>query len=232
MNTILSKSLLRADPCRYSTKLLFHTSSTCGLIDKIFNKLEDTRKQYYKESKEEHIQREKDLWREYQKDIAKYSSNKREAMKRAQIVKDEEARIKQEMQEEAVRKELQKRFEKGPKDNLGEEYFKDYSRFDKLNDQRDPLFHGVEDKGSDDWRQILRERVDETKENFEKMKESQPFTYHGAHTEAGKFGYQTVSVQNFVLYAILGIAALLMISEFRASYYQNKLETDAFKSQK
>ena len=119
--------------------------------------------------------------------------------------------------------------EKSPKDLLDEEYFKDYSRFDKHSDERDPLFKGVKDTGSDDWREVLREKLQETKESFEEMKQSQPFTYIGASTETGRFGYKTVSVGGVILYGVIGVAVFLISSELWYSYQENKQEKEAYR---
>ena len=233
MNVIRCRNsiVLRISPLNRCIKSReFHGTQSVHFINRIFEKLDEKRKRYYEESKQEYLQRETEIWLEYQKEVAKYSQQKRESQRHANMIKEAEDRIKKERQEEAVLKELQKRFESGPKDKLDEDYFKDSSRFDQFNDKRDPLFSGVQESGSSDWRELLKDRIKETKENFEKMKESEPLTFHGASTETGRFGYRTVSVQNGIIYSIFLVAAILIADEVRASYYQNKLETEAFLS--
>lgn len=206
---------------------------TRSFITSFFSKrlenFKQEKKRLNEEAKAESLQREKDLWRGYQSELLQYSVRKRAATEQYHMIKEAEDKLRQEAQEEAVRNELLKRLEKSPKDLLDEEYFKDYSRFDKQSDERDPLFKGVKDTGSDDWREILKEKLQETKANFEEMKQSQPFTYTGASTETGRFGYKTVSVGGVIVYGIIGVAVFLISSELWYNYQENKQEKEAYK---
>ena len=148
-----------------------HTSSSVrSMFQKWMANSREKRKRAYEESKEEWMRREKDAWSGYSQELAKYSQRKREAMRQVQEMTELEERVRREEQEDAVRQELLKRMEKAPKDTLDEEYFKDWKRFDKYQDNRDPLFRGVDDKGSDDWREIMREKLQETRDNYHQMK--------------------------------------------------------------
>merc|ERR1712029_997281 len=100
-----------------------------------------------------------------------------EELKKAEM---EEERVKKLAQDAALKEELLKRMENFPKDKLDEEYFKDWKRFDKYKDETDPLFKDVKRSGSEDWREILKEKVEESKDALEQMKHSQPFTFVSA----------------------------------------------------
>jgi len=200
-----------------------------SFFSKRINNFKEKKKRINYELKAESEQRERDLWKGYQAQMIQYSARKRAATEQYNMIKEAEDKLRQEAQDEAVRNELLKRLEKSPKDLLDEEYFKDYSRFDKHSDERDPLFKGVKDSGSDDWRKILKEKLEETKGNFEEMKQSQPFTYTGATTETGRFGYKTVSVGGVIVYGVIGIAVFLISSELWYTYKENKEEKEAYK---
>ena len=58
-----------------------------------------------------------------------------------------------------------------------EDYFKDKSRFNKAKDERDPLYYGMKDKGAEYWGSYFREGFESSREQFSKMKESEPLTF-------------------------------------------------------
>merc|ERR1719225_2175987 len=199
--------------------MMFHSTKSLTFFD-FFDR--DKRKEAYEKSKKDYIEREAQLWRNYQMVVAQNSQRRLEAARGAQQEQEERTRIA--AQEAAVRQELLKRIENSPKDELGEEYFKDHKRFDKFRDERDPLYDGLKDKATDDWRQLLKEKLEETKSNYQHMKESQPFTYTGPTTEGGRFGYRTVTVENTIVWAILAVFVLLLGYNLWHTYQQNVRE--------
>ena len=210
---------------------MVHTSpSVKNVFERWMESSRNKKKKEYQATKEEWMKREEDLWSNYAKDLAQYSQRKRETMKQVQEMTEREERLKKEEQEEAVRQELLKRMENAPKDTLNEDYFKDWKRFDKYQDSRDPLFKGVKKTGTEDWRELMREKLHEARDNYQQMKESQPFTYTGAVTDGPRgFGYKTVSVGKAFLYSLLILSLFLLINEAHYTYQQNKIETEAFK---
>ena len=214
----------------YPLSMVHTTPPARNLFERLIESSREKKKKEYQASKEEWMKREKDLWSDYSKDLAQYSQRKRETMRQVQEMTEREERLKKEEQEEAVRQELLKRMENAPKDTLDEEYFKDWKRFDKYQDNRDPLFKGVKETGTDDWREIMREKLEEARDNYQQMKESQPFTYTGAVTDGGRgFGYKTVSVGKAFLYGVLILTLFLATNEAYYTYHENRIETEAYK---
>ena len=76
---------------------------------------------------------------------------------------------------------------------------------------------------------MLKDGLRETKETFQQMKDSQPFTYTGATTQGGRFGFRTVEVGNWVVIGILLVFAGLAGNELRAVYQENLIENEALK---
>ena len=75
-----------------------------------------------------------------------------------------------------TKSELEKKMKSSgtPEDKLDEKYFTDYTRFNKRQDERDPLFQDIKNKGreSEDFQSMLKEGIRETKETFQQMKDS------------------------------------------------------------
>ena len=214
----------------YPISMVHSSPSVKNVFERWMESSRNKKKKEYQATKEEWMQREKDLWSNYTKDLAQYSMRKRETMRQVQEMTEREERLKKEEQEEAVRQELLKRMENAPKDTLNEDYFKDWKRFDKYQDSRDPLFKGVKETGTEDWRELMREKLHEARDNYQQMKESQPFTYTGAVTDGPRgFGYKTVSVGKAFLYSLLILSLFLVINEAHYTYHQNRIETEAFK---
>ena len=213
----------------YPVSMVHTSTSVRNVFERWIESTRDKRKKAYQTTKEEWMQREKDIWSNYSQDLAKYSQRKRETMRQVQEMAEIEDRLKREEQEEAVRQELLKRMENSPKDKLDEDYFKDWKRFDKYQDNRDPLFKGVKDTGTDDWRGLMREKLLEAKDNYQLMKESQPLTYTGAVTDGPRgFGYKTVSVGKAFLYSLLILILLLGVNEAHYTYHENRREKEAY----
>jgi len=188
------------------------------------DKWKDKNRKNYLEAREEFYKNESEIFRQYQQEMIKYSKVRKASMEELKKAEMEEERIRKLAQDAAVKEELLKRMENSPKDKLDEEYFKDWERFDKYKDENDPLFRDVKRSGSEDWREILKERVQESKDTLEQMKHSQPFTFVNASTESGKFGYKTVSVGEGILYSIAAIAIGLICHEAYYTYHENKLK--------
>merc|ERR1711909_84546 len=154
-------------------------------------------------------------WMKQQGQAVKMQGNRQ-----AEMIARREKR-KQEEHEEVMRNALREREKAMPKDKLDEDYFKDYSRFNKEKDERDPLFHGIKDKGAEDWGSLLREGVKNSREKFSKIKESEPLTFNQVNMEGTKFGYKTYSFGGRYGGALMMIFIILFSSELWYQYQEN-----------
>ena len=219
---------------RLSTTTTSITRREMGLWSSIIDNIETKKKKMKQEKMEELRSDERNLWREYQEEQTRFRERKRASQEIARWQEQEEQRLRQEQHEAAVKAELEKKMKSSgvAEDKLDEEYFKDYKRFDKRQDQRDPLFEDVK-KGrggeAEDLQSMLRDGLRETRETFQQMKDSQPFSYTGATTEGGRFGFRTVEVGNWVVIGILLVFAGLAVNELRAVYQENVIENEALK---
>lgn len=202
-----------------------------GLWSNMIDNIEKKKKIMKQEKMEELRTDERNLWREYQIEQSKFQERRAASQEVARWQEQEERRLRQEAQEAAVRAELEKKMKSSgtPEDKLDEKYFTDYSRFDKRRDERDPLFQDMKTKEgeSQDFQTMLNEGIRETKETFQQMKDSQPFTYTGATTQGGRFGFKTVEVENWIVVSILSIFAGLVLFELKAVYEENLIEKQA-----
>ena len=130
---------------RLSTTTTSMTRREMGLWSNIIDNIETKKKKMKQEKMEELRSDERNLWREYQEEQTRFQERKRASQEIARWQEQEEQRLRQEQHEAAVRAELDKKMKSSgvAEDKLDEEYFKDYKRFDKRQDQRDPLFEDV-----------------------------------------------------------------------------------------
>ena len=216
---------------RWSSSAAFITRREMGLWSNIIDNIETQKKKMKQEKMEELRSEERNLWRDYQEEQSRFQERRRASQEIARWQEQEELRLRQEGHEAAVRAELEKKMKSSgtAEDKLDEEYFKDYSRFDKRQDQRDPLFEDVKKRGgeAEDFQSMLKYGLRETKDTFQQMKDSQPFTYTGATTQGGRFGFRTVEVGNWIVISILLIFAGLVLNELRAVYEDNLIEKEA-----
>ena len=234
LTNLLEMSLLLSKTgclTRWSSSTTCITRREMGLWSNIIDNIETQKKKIKKEKMEELRSEEKNLWRDYQEEQTRYMERKRASQEIARWQEQEEQRLRQEQHDAAVRAELEKKLKSSgtAEDKLDEDYFKDYSRFDKRQDQRDPLFEDVKGREgeAEDFQSMLKDGLRETKDTFQQMKESQPFTYTGATTQGGRFGFRTVEVGNWIVISILLIFGGLAFNELRALYEENLIEKEA-----
>ena len=210
------------------------TRREMGLWSKVVDNIENQRKKLKKQKLEELKIEERNVWREYQIEQTKFQERKKASLEMARWQEQEEQRLRQEAHDAAVRAELEKKMKSSgtAEDKLDEEYFKDYSRFDKRKDERDPLFANDKNRGgeSEDFQSMLRDGIRESKETFQQMKESQPFTYTGATSQGGRFGFQTVEVGTGLVVSILLLFVVMAYFELKAVYDENLIEKQALNS--
>ena len=216
---------------RLSVSTVSITRREMGLWSNIIDNIETQKKKMRQEKMEQLRTEESNLWRDYQEERTRFQERKRASQQIVRWQEQEELRLRQEEHEAAVRAELEKKMKSSgtAEDKLDEEYFKDYSRFDKRKDQRDPLFEDVKKRGgeAEDLQSMWADGLRETRETFQQMKESQPFTYTGATTQGGRFGFRTVEVGNWIVISILLVFAGLAVNELRAVYEENLIEKEA-----
>lgn len=205
-----------------------------GLWSNIIDNIETKKKMMRQEKMENLRNEERNLWREYQEEQTRFQERKRASQEVARWQEQEEQRLRQEEHEAAVRAELEKKMKSSgaAEDKLDEEYFKDYTRFDTRQDHRDPLFEDAKKRSggeAENFQSMLKDGLRETKETFQQMKDSQPFSYTGATTQGGRFGFRTVEVGNWVVIGILLVFAGLAGNELRAVYQENLIENEALK---
>merc|ERR1719391_504070 len=200
-------------------------SSSSSLIGWVMDKWKAKNRKEYLEAKEDYFKHENEIYRQYQENMMKYSKVRRGALEELKKAEMEEERVRKLAQDAAVKEELLKRMENSPRDKLDEDYFKNWERFDKYRDETDPLFRDVKTSGNDDWREVFKEKVEESKDAYEQMKHSTPFTFVNPSTESGKFGYKTVSVGDGIIYSIIAIAIGLICHETYYTYYDRKRES-------
>ena len=205
-----------------------------GLWSNIIDNIETKKKMMRQEKMENLRAEERNLWREYQEEQTRFQERKRASQEVARWQEQEEQRLRQEEHEAAVRAELEKKMKSSgaAEDKLDEEYFKDYTRFDTRQDERDPLFEDAKKRSggeAENFQSMLKDGLRETKETFQQMKDSQPFSYTGATTQGGRFGFRTVEVGNWVVIGILLVFAGLAGNELRAVYQENLIENEALK---
>ena len=205
-----------------------------GLWSNIIDNIETKKKMMRQEKMENLRTEERNLWREYQEEQTRFQERKRASQEVARWQEQEEQRLRQEEHEAAVRAELEKKMKSSgaAEDKLDEEYFKDYTRFDTRQDHRDPLFEDAKKRRggeAENFQSMLKDGLRETKETFQQMKDSQPFSYTGATTQGGRFGFRTVEVGNWIVIGILLVFAGLAVNELRAVYQENLIENEALK---
>ena len=204
-----------------------------GLWSNMIDNIEKKKKMMKQEKMNELKIEERNLWREYQMEQTKYQERKKASLEMVRWQQQEEQRLKAEANEAALRAELEKKLKSSgtEEDKVGEEYFKDQTRFNKREDERDPLFQDSKGRGqSEDLRSMLRDGIRETKETFQQMKESQPFTYTGASTQGGRIGFQTVEVGTWIVVSILLLFGVMAYFELKAVYQENLIEKQALNS--
>jgi len=225
----LSKSGCSKHNFSVSVISLFHTSndvhSSSTIIGSLMDKWKARNRKHYLEAKEDYYKHENEIYRQYQQSMIEYTKVRRGALEELKKAEMEEERVKKLAQDAALKEELLKRMENSPRDKLDEDYFKNWERFDKYKDETDPLFKDVKRSGSDDWREVFKEKVEESKDAYEQMKHSTPFTFVNPSTESGKFGYKTVSVGDGIIYSIIAIAIGLICHETYYTYYDRKRES-------
>ena len=168
-------------------------------------------------------------WLEQQSEASSFQNERRKQMAlKVKEEKEKEKRI-QEKQEEALQEELRARQNNFLKDKLDEDYFKDKNRFN-INDDRDPLLAGLKKEGPDDWKSYFAQGMEETRETYQKMKESQPLTFSQASTKGGRFGYKTYNLGGWLAGGIMLLFIGLACSELRFMYLDNVEEKKALSS--
>ena len=160
-------------------------------------------------------------WMKQQSQAIKIQGDRQEKMIARRERKKEEERRLEEEHEEVMRNALREREKAMPKDKLDEDYFKDYSRFKKEKDERDPLFHGIKDTGAEDWGSLLKEGVQNSREKISKMKEAQPLTFSQVTMQGAKFGYKTYSFGGWYGGALMTIFISLFGIELWYQYLDN-----------
>ena len=203
------------------------TPKRCFFWGNYEDKLEKERRNKFdkKEMQEKEIKQRALI--EHQAAMELYHKTRQKALVEMREREKEEERLQKEAQEEAVHKELLRRQNKVPKDVIGEEYFKDKERF-KYKDKRDPIYAGLntESKDSSDWKSFLNEGFKESKETLQQIRDSQPLTVTGPHTEGGRLGFRTVSPGQFVITTIILTFLGLLALELRHQYTENTGEAE------
>ena len=206
-----------------------------GLWSNVIDGIEKKKKMMKKEKMDELRIEERNLWREYQMEQNKYQERKKASLDMVRRMEQEEQRRRKEENDAALRAELEKKFQStgSAEDKIGEEYFKDQTRFNMREDERDPLFqHSGRSGQSEDFQSMLRDGIRETKETFQEMKESRPFTYTGVTTQGGRVGLQTVEVGTWIVVSILLLFVVMAYFELKAVYQENLIEKQALDSRK
>ena len=190
------------------------------------DKLEKERRNKFDEKEMQEKEIKQRALIEHQAAMELYHKTRQKALVEMREKEKGEERLKKEAQEEAMHKELLRRQQKVPKDDVGEEYFKDKERF-KFKDKRDPIYAGLNTENeSSDWKSFINEGLKESKETLQKIRDSQPFTVTGPHTEGGRLGFRTVSPGQFVVTALILTFLGLLALELRHQYTVNTSEAE------
>ena len=169
-------------------------------------------------------------WMRQQSQAIKMQGDKQAQMIAKREKKKQEERRLEEEHEEIMRNALREREKAMPKDKLDADYFKDTSRFKKERDERDPIYHGLQDKGSEDWGSLLREGIQNSRDKLSKMKESEPLTFSQASMEGARFGYKTYSFGGWYGGGLMLIFVSLLSLELWHQYQENAQEKKALDS--
>ena len=156
--------------------------------------------------------------------------SKRKSKFLAQLNKERKEKEMAEKKQEAKMQEEMKKRSSGYKDLLDENYFADKSRFNRT-DYRDPLYHDFKDSGDKDyWKSYFSTSYSQAKVTIEKMKESEPLTFHETTMSRGRIGYKTHRVGKYALLSIASISVSLAVFELWSEYQENQQDAASFRS--
>ena len=177
------------------------------------------------------IQQNKD-WLSTQKTAARQESDRRHQLMVAARQRTKAAEDADLAREEAARAELLARQAEMPLDNVGPEYFKDKTRFNIAKDERDPLYRGMKNKGSEstDWRSFVDEGIQKGKETVRDIRNSNPFEAYQMEVREGEIGYAVITFARRTIYFLVSTFLVLGFLELKW-HLQNDIDAYAMEKE-
>ena len=162
------------------------------------------------------IQRNKD-WLSTQKTAARQESDRRHQLMVAARQRTKAAEDADLAREEAARAELLARQAEMPPDNVGPEYFKDKTRFNIAEDERDPMYRGVKNKGNEstDWRSFVDEGMKKGRETVKDIRNSNPFEAYQMEVREGEIGYTVITFARRTVFFLVATFLVLGFLEVK-----------------
>ena len=129
------------------------------------------------------------------------------------------AEVAEAAREEAARAELLAREAELPPDVLGADYFQDKARFNKEQDERDPIHEGRPDNGeAGDWRTFVGEGVSRAREVREQVAQARPFEAMQMEASHGEIGYRVIRFAKGIVASISLLILVLLFLEVKWQY--------------
>lgn len=134
------------------------------------------------------------------------------ARQRSKAIEDAEM-----AREEAARAELLARQAEMPPDQVGQDYFKDKTRFNIAEDERDPLYKGVKSKSNEstDWRSLVNEGMQKGRETVKDIRNSNPFEAYQMEVREGEIGYAVIKFARRTIFLLASTSLILAFLELK-----------------